>query len=490
MNILLVSPRTKETFWSFRHALPFIGKKAAYPPLGLLTVAGFLPKDWNLKLVDLEVRRLADEEILWADFVMVGAMIVHRESVVEIADRCRELGRPLIAGGPLFATTRDEFAQIPHFAVGEVEEYMPTLVADMEARTVRPVYEPDGYPALDKSPPPVWSLVDFGDYANMSIQFSRGCPFDCEFCDITFLNGRVPRTKTPEQVIGELDSLQRAGWKGSVFFVDDNFLGHKRKVKELLRVVIEWRKKTNAKFEFLTEASMNLADEDELLRLAVEAGFRSVFLGIETPDVESLVACNKKQNTRRDLLDSVRAIQKAGLEVMGGFIVGFDGDKPDIFERQFRFIQEAGVVTAMVGLLNAIPGTKLHRRLASEGRLLGASSGNHIEADLNFVTTLGREKLINGYRELMKRLYEPGAYYERAKTLLHNWRPKSAYAFQGKRDLRALFHSIWRLGIRDAGRRHYWAFLGHTLVHHPRALTAAMTIAVCGHHLRIVARSI
>ncbi|MFH1278822.1 MAG: DUF4070 domain-containing protein [Candidatus Eisenbacteria bacterium] len=490
MNVLLVSPKTRDTFWSFRHALPFIGKKAAYPPLGLLTVAGFLPREWNLKLVDLDVCRLGDDKILWADYVLVGAMIVHSDSVQEIAARCRDLHRPLIAGGPLFSTNRDRFPQIPHFAVGEVEEYMDVLIRDMEEGRVGALYEPDGYPKLDDSPIPLWKLIDIGDYANMSIQFSRGCPFDCEFCDITFLNGRVPRTKTPEQVIAELDSLCEAGWKGSVFVVDDNFLGHKRKVKELLRVMIEWRKRKSPKVEFLTEASLNLAEETELLELAVEAGFRTVFLGIETPDVDSLVACNKKQNTKRDLLDSVRAIQKAGLEVMGGFIIGFDSDKPDIFERQFRFIQEAGVVTAMVGLLNAIPGTKLHKRLASEGRLLSTSTGNHTEADLNFVTTLGREKLISGYRELMKRLYEPRAYYDRAKTLLRNWRPRGAYAFQGRRDIRALFHGLWRLGVRDAGRRHFWAFLGHTLVHHPRAFTAAMTFAVCGHHLRMVAKSI
>lgn len=490
MNILLVSPKTRDTFWSFRHALPFIGKKAAYPPLGLLTVAGFLPRKWNLNLVDLDVARLSDGEILWADFVLVGAMIVHRDSVREIARRCRDLDRPVIAGGPLFSTNREQFPEIPHFAAGEVEEYMDDLVRDMEEGRVRPLYEPDGYPRLENSPVPLWKLIDFGDYANMSIQYSRGCPFDCEFCDITFLNGRVPRTKTPEQVIAELDSLCGAGWKGSVFVVDDNFLGHRRKVKELLRVMVEWRKRKNPKVEFLTEASLNLATETEILELAVEAGFRTVFLGIETPDVESLIACNKKQNTRGDLLESIRAIQKAGLEVMGGFIVGFDGDKPDIFERQFRFIQEAGVVTAMVGLLNAIPGTRLHQRLAKEGRLLSASSGNHIEADLNFVTTLGRESLISGYRELMKRLYEPSTYYERAKTLLRNWRPRSAYVFRGKRDVRALFHGFWRLGVLGEGRRHFWAFLGHTLVHHPRAFGAAMTMAVCGHHLRIVAKSI
>ncbi|MFH1680811.1 MAG: radical SAM protein, partial [Candidatus Eisenbacteria bacterium] len=370
MNVLLVSPNTPDTFWSYRHALPFIKKKAGHTPLGLLTVAAFLPETWNLKLVDLNVSRLSDDEIRWADYVMVSGMLIHRRSLLEVAGRCAALGRPVIAGGPLFTTSHETFPEIPHVVRGEAEDLMASLVKDMIAGRVRPLYEAAEKPDLRSVPPPRWDLIDFRDYACMSVQFCRGCPFDCEFCDIALLNGRKPRTKSPDQVVGELDALRAAGWKGSIFLVDDNFLGHKPRVRELLGRIIEWRERTGARVDFLTEASIDLAEEPVLLDLMVKAGFTRVFVGIESPDVENLRECNKLQNTRCDLAESVRKIHAAGLEVMGGFIIGFDGDTADIFQRQFEFIQRTGVVTAMVGLLNALPGTRLYRRLASEGRLL------------------------------------------------------------------------------------------------------------------------
>ncbi len=490
MNILLVSPRTPDTFWSFRHALSFVRRKASNPPLGLLTVAAMLPRSWNLKLVDLDVSPLRDRDILAADYVMVGGMIVHRDSVREVARRCRALGRPVIAGGPLVSTGHEAFPEIDHLVLGEAEGIMAQVVRDMTEGRVAALYEAPERPSLDETPVPRWDLIRLGDYASMSIQYSRGCPFDCEFCDIVVMNGRVPRTKPPERVLAELDALRARGWDGRVFLVDDNFIGNKKRVKVLLREMAAWKRRTRSAMDFLTEASVNLAEDPELLRLMAEAGFKQVFLGIETPELESLRECSKHQNTRRDLVEAVRDIQRAGLEVMGGFIVGFDHDTPDIFERQFEFIQRAGIVTAMVGVLTALPRTRLYRRLAEEGRLLAESTGNNTEAVLNFLPRLGREELLGGYRHLVRKLYEPGAFYQRARALLANYRGRGAAPRVGVRELGAFFGSCWHIGIRSRGQAAYWRFLGHTLVHRPRAFSLAVTLAIYGHHFRIVARDL
>ncbi|MBD3336008.1 MAG: DUF4070 domain-containing protein [Candidatus Eisenbacteria bacterium] len=487
MNILLVSPKTPDTFWSFSHALRFVSKKSSLPPLGLLTVAAMLPRTWNLKLVDLDVSRLADQEILWADYVMVGGMIVHRDSIREIAGRCRALDRPVIAGGPIFTTGHEGFPEIDHFVLGEAEGIIARVVADMEAGCLQRVYEAPATPALATTPAPRWDLIRFADYASMSIQFSRGCPFNCEFCDIIVMNGRVPRTKTPEQVVEELEALRRKGWKGTVFLVDDNFIGHKGKVKELLRAMISWRRATGARMDFLTEASVNLADDSGLMGLMTEAGFKKVFLGIETPDLDSLRECSKYQNTKGDLVESVRTIQQSGMEVMGGFILGFDHDTPDIFRRQFEFIQRSGIVTAMVGLLTALPRTRLYQRLKEEGRLLADSTGNNTEAVCNFLPKLGHDTLVNGYRQLVHSLYEPSAYYARARAFLANYQSRGPQPHINMSHVRALFRSFWQLGLRSPGRRAYWRFLAHTLVHRPRAITLAVTLAIYGHHFRSVA---
>lgn len=487
MNILLVSPCTPDTFWSFTHALRFVSKRAALPPLGLLTVAAALPDSWNMKLVDMNVTRLRDADIAWADYVLVGAMIVHVESVREIAERCRALARPIIGGGPLFTTGHADFPEIPHFVLGEAEDLFEELAADMEAGGVKPLYEAATRPDVTRSPVPRWDLIRLRDYVSMPVQFSRGCPYDCEFCDIIVMNGRVPRTKSPAQVLAELDALHTAGWKGAVFLVDDNFIGNKRKVKELLRAMIDWRKRVGARMDFLTEASVNLADDSELLTLMTAAGFKKVFLGIETPEPESLKECHKLQNTGKDLVESVRAIQNAGIEVMGGFIVGFDNDTPDIFQRQFDFIQSAGVATAMVGLLSALPKTRLYQRLRDEGRLLATTTGNNTEAFCNFITTLDRDFLQDGYRRLMQSLYEPKAYYRRVRAFLRYHRRRGPRMHVSPGEIRAFFKSLWILGVRYPGRRAYWTLLAYTLVRHPRQFAQAVTLAIYGHHFRRVA---
>lgn len=490
MRVLLVSPQTPDTFWSFKHVLRFVSKKAAFPPLGLLTVAAMLPRDWDLRVVDLNVERLKDSDLRAADFVMISAMIVHQDSVRSVVARCAALGKPVIAGGPLFTTGHENFPEIQHFVLGEAEEVMPQLVEDMRHGRVQRIYKATRWPNLEQTPVPRWDLVNLRHYVTMAVQFSRGCPFDCEFCDIIVMNGRVPRTKTPAQLVAELEALRRHGWKEMVFVVDDNFIGDKRRTRALLRELIEWRRRTRPSMGFLTEASVNLADDAELCSLMVEAGFMKVFVGIETPSVEALEECRKLQNRGRDLVAAVRTLQQRGLEVMGGFIVGFDSDQTDIFKRQFEFIQRSGVVTAMVGLLTALPQTRLWQRLKREGRLEAASSGNNTRAELNFRPRLNREFLQAGYRDLMKKLYEPKVYYQRVRTFLKNHHPSGPGLSLSWPDFKAFLKSFWLLGIWYRGRVAYWRFFWSTLLRRPRHFRRAIEFAIVGYHFRRVAKQL
>ncbi|MHB8862439.1 MAG: B12-binding domain-containing radical SAM protein [Pirellulaceae bacterium] len=488
MKVLLISPPTPDTFWSFKHVLRFVSKRAAFPPLGLLTVAATLPTDWQLRLIDLNVCRLTDDDLRWADYVMISAMIVHKTSVQDIVDRCHECGKPVIAGGPLFTTGHAAFPTVEHFVLGEAEELMPQLVEDMRRGTLRHIYFAEARPDITRVPVPRWDLIDLRQYVTMSIQFSRGCPFDCEFCDIIVMNGRVPRTKLPAQLVAELESLRLQGWRDMVFIVDDNFIGNKVQAKAMLRELIEWRARTGSTMGFLTEASVNLADDPELCSLMVQAGFKKVFVGLETPLTETLQECGKLQNCRRDLTESVQILQRAGLDVMGGFIVGFDSDPSDIFKRQFDFIQRSGVVTAMVGLLTALPETRLYRRLLQEGRLDGESTGNNTQAALNFRPTLSREFLIDGYRELMRKLYEPRHYYQRIRTFLEHKQSHVRRGRPSRSDVQAFVKSLWLLGVWHRGRFAYWRFFLTTLFRRPRHFPQALELAIIGHHFRRVAR--
>jgi radical SAM superfamily enzyme YgiQ (UPF0313 family) len=487
MRVLLVYPQNPDTFWSFKHVLRFVSKRSTFPPLGLLTIAAMLPRDWQLKLVDLNVERLKDSDLGWADYVMLSAMIVHKESVREIVARCAAVGKPIIAGGPLFTTGHATFPDIQHFVLGEAEDIMPQLVADMRAGRVRPQYGATTRPDISCLPVPRWDLANLRHYVTMAVQFSRGCPYDCEFCDIIVMNGRVPRTKAPAQLIAELDALRLAGWKDMVFIVDDNFIGDKHQTKALLREMIVWRERLKPAMGFLTEASINLADDPELCDLMVRAGFKKVFVGLETPSPESLQECHKVQNKGRDLVEAVKTIQRAGLEVMGGFIVGFDSDRQDIFKQQFEFIQRSGVVTAMVGMLSALPQTKLYHRLKREGRLEADSTGNNTDAVLNFKPKLNREFLQSGYRDLMKRLYEPKVYYQRIRVFLKNHQPSGPRLRVSSSDFQAFLKSFWLLGIWDRGRHNYWRLFWSTLLRHPRQLRCAIELAVIGYHFRRVA---
>jgi radical SAM superfamily enzyme YgiQ (UPF0313 family) len=438
-------------------------------------------------LVDMNVEALSDADLRWADYVMLSAMIVHKTAVSDLVERCRRLSKPIIAGGPLFSSDREAFPHIQHFVLGEAEDLMPQLIEDLRSGTLRPTYAALQRPDITRSPVPRWDLIDLRHYVTMAVQFSRGCPFDCEFCDIPGRNGHLPRTKTPAQLVAELEQLRLRGWKDMVFVVDDNFIGNKKQSKELLWEVIKWRTRTRTTVGFLTEASANLADNPELCDLMVRAGFKKVFVGIETPSAESLVECRKLQNCHRNLAEAIKILQGAGLEVMGGFIVGFDHDGHDIFKRQFEFIQNSGVVTAMVGLLNALPETRLYRRLLKEGRLESDSTGNNTEARLNFRPKLNREFLINGYRDLMKRLYEPRHYYQRIRVFLERQKPCGPRLGLSRPDLEAFVKSLWLLGIWHQGRLAYWRLFVTALLRRPRQFPKAMELAIMGYHFRRVA---
>ncbi|MBN2370297.1 MAG: DUF4070 domain-containing protein [Vicinamibacteria bacterium] len=490
MRVLLVYPQTPETFWSFKHALRLVSKKAAFPPLGLLTVAAMLPREWELRLVDLNVERLTDNHLRWADYVMISAMLVQRESVEDVVERCQAAKKPIIAGGPLFTTSHEAFPDISHFVLGEAENVIDDLVEDMQAGTLRRCYQDSIRPDLEKTPAPRWDLIDLQNYVSMAVQFSRGCPYDCEFCDIIVMNGRIPRTKPAAKLVVELELLRDRGWKDMVFIVDDNFIGDKKKTKNLLRELIGWRERTGTPMGFMTEASVNLAEDAELRDLMVRAGFRKVFVGIETPSIESLKGCRKLPNEGVDLLKAVAAIQRSGMEVMGGFIVGFDHDPHDIFKRQFEFIQRSGIATAMVGLLTALPQTRLYKRLVSEGRIESESTGNNTDVALNFTPRLNREFLQNGYRHLMRQLYEPSVHYSRIRAFLDHYRPTGPRLHVSRADIRAFLRSFWLLGIRERGRLAYWRFFWSTLVFRPKTFRQAIEMAIIGYHFRRISASL
>ena len=409
MNVLLIYPKFPDTFWSFNYALKFIRKKAAFPPLGLLTVAAMLPDEFHRRLVDVNVDDLTDDDLAWADLAFVGAMAVQRDSAKQIIARCKASGLKVVAGGPLFTAEPDAFEEVDHLVLDEAELTLPSFLEDLKTGHLKKIYRAPGFCDLDHTPPPAWDLINMKKYASMSIQFSRGCPFNCDFCNVTVLFGHKPRLKSAQQVIAELDRMYDAGWRSDIFFVDDNFIGNKRYLKtRLLPALIEWRKDKKG-YVFFTEASINLADDADLMDLMVKAGFDSVFIGIESPNDASLTECQKIQNKNRDLINDVKIIQRAGLQVQGGFIVGFDSDTPSTFQQLIDFIQNSGIVTAMVGLLQAPPGTRLFDRLKKDNRLVGMKiSGDNVDGTTNINPKMGIDQLMNGYRVIMGISIPPG----------------------------------------------------------------------------------
>ncbi len=492
MKVLLVYPEIPSTFWSFKDALKFVSKKSAEPPLGLITIAAMLPAEWELKLIDMNVSKLEDSLIKWADYVFLSGMSVQIKSFKEVVRRCNKLSVKVVAGGPLVTTQRNELLGIDCFVLNEAEITLPQFLDDFHNNALKNVYSSEEYPEITSTPVPRYDLLKMYSYASMSVQYCRGCPYDCEFCSVTMLNGHKPRTKTTGQFLNELDTLYALGWRGGVSIVDDNFIGNKRLLKnELLPAMIKWSKNNNYPFKFITEVSINLSDDDDLMDLMIDAAINSIFVGIETPSDDGLAECGKKHNQKRDLVESVKKLQRKGFIVSGGFIVGFDSDTPEIFESQINFIQSSGIVSAMVGLLNAPTGTKLFKRLKSENRLLDSFTGDNMDGSINFRPIMNYPDLVNGYCKIIRTIYSQKDYYERLKSFLREYRtpewesPKISFL-----ELRAFLKSIWLLGILEKGRGYFWKLLAFSLTQYPRKFPIAVTLAVYGYHFRRVAATI
>jgi len=491
MNILLVYPMYPDTFWSFKHALKFVSKKASFPPLGLLTVASILPEEWNKTLIDTNGTKLTDKDILWADYVFISAMSVQSESANQIIEQCKRLNTKIVAGGPLFTSTSENYEHVDHLVLNEAEITLPLFLKDLKNGTPKHKYTSYEWADISTTPLPLWDIVPIKNYTSMNLQYSRGCPYDCDFCDITVLYGRVPRTKTEEQVIDELEALYFTGWRGPVFFVDDNFIGNKGKLKrEILPAVAEWMKKRKNPFYLNTEASINLADDEQLMHLMAKAGFEAVFIGIESPNDESLIECNKPQNRNRDMISSIKKIQQFGLEVQGGFIVGFDSDPPSIFEKLTNFIQESGIVTAMVGLLNAPAGTKLQKKLEIEGRMLNDFTGSNTDFSINFIPKMDVEVLLDGYKKMLNNIYSPKYYYERVMRFMKEFDPKKKKVFHiNPSYVLALFKSMFKLGFIGKERIYYWKLFFWSLFRKPQLFSLAILFTIYGFHFRRVSNN-
>lgn len=486
MKILLVYPEYPDTFWSFKYALKFISKKAAYPPLGLITVASMLPSDWETKLVDMNIEKLRMEDILWADYVFLSAMSTQIQSALHVIDRCKALLTPVVAGGPLFTADPEKFDRVDHLILNEAEITLPPFLKDLENGHAEHIYSTNEFANLENSPAPDYSLVKLNQYSSKCIQFSRGCPFNCEFCDITALLGHKCRIKTSDQIIFEIQNLYDLGWRGEIFFVDDNFIGNKKILKEEMLPALQlWMKEHKYPFHFTTEASINLSDDPELMQLMIDAGFLSVFVGIETPEEVSLEECNKVQNKNRDLISSVKKIQAAGMEVLGGFIIGFDSDTPGIFRQQIDFIQQSGIISAMIGLLNAPTKSQLYQRLKAEGRILEKWSGDNTSNAMNFVPKMDKLLLENGFQEVINGVYGGKAFYERVKNFLVDFHPgvknKNRVNLQ---KLRAFIRSIFVIGIFDKNRKYYWRLFFWSILHRRDLFPMAITYSIYGYHYR------
>lgn len=491
MNVLLVNPQVPDTFWSLKNALKFVSKKAILPPMGLLTIASLLPKDWPVRLVDTAVSPLRDLDIQWADLVFLTAMFIQKKSADQIIARCQQQGKKVVAGGPLFTSLPEFYTHVDHLVLKEGEITLPMFLEDLQNGTPRKIYTTHNRADLQTTPLPRWDLVKMKKYGAMGIQYSRGCPFDCDFCDVTTLFGHRIRTKSIEQVLAELDHIYATGWRREVFFIDDNFIGNKKRVKtQLLPAIIQWMEAKHYPFTFNTQTSIDLADDEELMDLMVKAGFDCVFVGIETPNQASLSECNKQQNRSRDLLACVQKIQRFGLQVQGGFILGFDHDDPSIFDTVIQFIQHSGIVTAMVGLLNAPRGTKLFQRLMKEQRLLNVSTGDNTDCTINFIPKMGADNLIRGYQKVLQTIYSQRHYCQRIKSFLKNYRLPPSKTFRPTlSDFRAFLKSLWHIGILSRGRTYYWKLLLWSL-QNPYYLQMAVRFSIYGYHFRKIFKNL
>ena len=484
---LLVYPEHPPTYWGANFALEIVGIKAAFPPLGLLTIAAMFPPEYDLRVVDMNVTSLEDSDLEWADMVFTSTMIVQRVSLQAVIKQCNQSGVPVVAGGPHPTTFHDEIEGVDHFVLDEAEEIFPEFLRDLESGKAKAVYREPQKPDVTRTPVPRFDLIDMKNYHSMGVQFSRGCPFDCEFCDITKLYGRVPRTKTPDQMVNEFELLYRLGWRGQIFLVDDNFIGNKRDAMALLPVLAEWQRARGYPFSLSTEASVNLARMGELMDAMVEAGFDTVFLGIETPNPKALLKTKKPQNvSKREehyLFNAVRKIQQKGMQVQGGFILGLDGDDEEVFDAQIEFIQDVGIPVAPIYLLTALKGTDMYNRLKSENRLLEVSIGGNATT-LNFKPEMDSRILIEGYRRVTATLYDSTLenYFKRCLMLFEHLKPVPHLL--KPRSKNAIYADL--MGVR--GRlsanqvRTYMSFIAKVTRDHPRMLSKAIRLAALGYH--------
>jgi radical SAM superfamily enzyme YgiQ (UPF0313 family) len=492
MKCLLIYPETPDTFWSFSYAVKFISKKSSEIPLGLITVAAMLPDNWEAKLVDTNVSKLEDSHFEWADIIFISGMNIHKKSMQNIVNLCNQKGVPVVAGGPMVTIDHTEISGVSHYVLNEAEITLPRFLKDFNQGKAKKIYNTGKYPDISETPIPRWDLLEMDKYASMNLQYSRGCPHNCEFCSVTMLNGRKPRTKSMEQLISELNSLYDAGWRGNVFMVDDNFIGNRRKLKqETLPALIDWCQEKDYPYNFTTESSINLADDEELMDLMIEAGFYHTFIGIETPNYDSLEECGKFQNMNRDIIDSIKKLQRKGFMVSGGFIVGFDHDSQSIFQEQIDLIQKSGIAIAMVGMLKAPKGTQLYQRLEKENRITDRMTGDNLDGTTNFIPKMGIQTLKKGYTQLLNFIYSKSQYYERVKTFLKEYQvPSIGIRDITKDDIGAFFKSIWKLGIVEQGRRYYWKLILKNLFLYPKKFPMAVTLAIYGLHFRKVTQKL
>jgi radical SAM superfamily enzyme YgiQ (UPF0313 family) len=489
LNILLIYPQCPDSFWSFKHALKFISKKAAVPPLGLITVSAMLPSGWKKRLVDMNIKALSREDLLWADYVFISAMYIQRASVDRVIAECKKLNKKIVAGGPLFTQDYRDYPQVDHFVLNEAEITIVPFIKDIE-QGLKPknVYKTDDFADITHSPAPDYHLLSIDEYASMNLQVSRGCPYSCEFCEITSLLGHKVRMKKSSQVLQELEVLYNLGWRGAISIVDDNFIGNRKAIKnDLLPAIFKWTQAHGFPFKFSTQSSINLADDPQLLSMMTGAGFNSTFIGIETPEELSLKACNKVQNKNRDMIRSVRTIQKAGMQVSGGFIVGFDSDSPTVFQRQIDFIQQSGIVSAMVGLLNAPKNTRLYEKLKSEKRLSAEATGNNTDQSMNFIPKMNISELMEGYESIIQNIYNIRSYYKRLRLLLINYKRIPGYRSKISPGLLLAFlKSAFTIGVVNKGRRAYWKLIFWTLFRRPGSIVEAITYTAYGYHFRTI----
>ena len=492
-NLLLVYPKVpNNTYWSYKYTFRLVGKKSAMPPLGLITLAALIPEGYQLKLVDMNVSSLEDEDILWSDAVMISAMHVQQNSFHKVVNSCNRLGRTVIAGGPYASSDYEKINGVDHFVLGEVEDIIADFLTDLNSGNARKVYVVNKRPDISRTVIPRFDLLDLSSYATMSIQYSRGCPFKCDFCNIWKYYGNRPRLKAASNLTAELDALYEQGWRGPVFIVDDNFIGNKKRVKnELLPALINWQQRHDYVYQFFTEATINMADDRQLLAGMRDAKFNEVFIGIETPSAASLKESGKHHNLKGDLNRSIRRIQRYGMEVMAGFILGFDNDTPDIFDRQIEFIRTNAIPRAMVGLLQAPPGTDLYSRLEKEGRILNDFVGNNThQHSTNFITKMDATQLREGYLNVLASLYDVDLkdYFNRCNQLFDNLGDTRFFQRAiGLQEIKILSKSLVTQPFTRYGLQ-YLKFIVRNLIKHSDIWGETIRFAIIGHHFHTITR--